>query len=243
MKIRRKLSNAVAHGVAAAFLLAGAGLVGGCGSSGAASRSGEMPTEAYVELGAADGAAAGERAAWVWWNDLVARYDGAFAGLIARSTPEIEPPRVRFTEWNVIESTDDKALVEQGVWLVDPPRLAPNGTKGFAETLSVRFLPVGPDVNSKDEALQGSKAYRDAYVGAWAAQYAAALHDREIALDAWVEDRYDIYRADVLIANGQMVAPKVARAAEPVEYQPYRKAELREVWTLIGGNLLEGFQP
>ena len=243
MKMMRKTSKRAGSGWPAAAMLASACLAGGCGASGELSRAGEMPADAYVEVGAADGAAAGERDAWIWWNELVARYDGAFAGLIARSNPEIEPPRVRYTEWNVIESTHNRAVVEQGVWSVDPPRLAPNGPRGFAETLSVRFLPVEEEMNDKDDVLQGSKLYRDAYVRAWAAAYSMALFDREIALDDWVEDRYDIYRADVLIANGQMVAPKVDRVAEPVGYQPYRKAELREVWTMIGGNLSIGFQP
>lgn len=226
---------------AALFALACVSLsLAGCGSQGTVGRSVEIPQSAWAEMGAAEGAAAGEREGWAWWNRLISKYDAAFARLILRHSPEIDPARAHFSEWAVLESNEREAIVEEGIWLVDQPRLAPYGAKGFAGSLSVHSPPAAP---AGDRTWRPS-AFQKAYAQAWAASYAAALHEREIALEEWIKDRYAIYRADVLIANGQVVAPKVSRTADKAHpQQPYRRAEKREVWVLSGGTFSSGSRP
>ena len=206
--------------------------VGGCSSGQRAGRQ-NVSKPAWVEIGAADGLDAGEGAAWDYWNAMVEQYDGAFASLITRSSPEIDPARARFTEWAVLESTSGEALVEEGIWVLEEPRLVPYGTKGFAEELAVRYLPI-PESGDLLKRKR-PREYEDAYAHAWETAYTATLHEREIALEKWIEDRFAIYQADMLIANGKVVEPKVDRQQQTVPHEPNRKAERREIWVLSGG--------
>ena len=188
----------------------------------------------WVELGSAHGGAAGEIAAWQWWNETVELHDGAFAALIARPNPLIGPLEAHFTERAILSSNGSEAVVEEEVWLLEGARLAPFGTKGFAESLVVRAV----NASEPGGLVLGEnppKAYREAYARGWAAAYTRALHDREQALELWVERRYAVYRADVLIARGDVEAPSVKRERVAAEASKHRRAARREEWTLEDG--------
>ena len=220
-------------------------LSGGCSSSSDES----VPAVVWIEAGHVDGAKAGEVAAWDYWNGLVEEYDGLFAPLIARSSPEIDPARARFVDWVVLESTSGSAVVEESVWMLDGPQLVPYGVRGFSSALSVRYTSAvsggapafpGFDVTDRDDKDEDGdsgdmKLYRDAYASAWEETYARTLHERELALEKWLDDRIAVYHADVLIAGGRVVAPRVEREPVDVPYNPERSVERREAWSLSGG--------
>ena len=188
----------------------------------------------WVAIGSADGAAAGEVAAWDWWNDTVELHDGAFAALIARPNPLVQPLEAHFTERAILYLNGSEAVVEEEVWLLEGARLAPFGTKGFAESLVMRAV----DEYEPRAPLLGEnppRAYRDAYARGWAEAYSRALQEREEALDRWLERRYAVYRADVLIARGEVKAPTVKRERIAPEASEHRRAARREEWTLEDG--------
>ena len=214
----------------AAAVWAAVGLYG-CGTTKGAGLEEESPH--WVELGSADGARAGTAAAWQWWNGLVEAYDPAFAREIARPNPLIQPAEAVFTERKIESAGENKALVEEEVWLLKGARLAPYGTKGFAESLTVRHKAEEPRAEILGQTPP--RAYREAYARAWAAEYARALHEREEALDHWLERRYSVYRADVLMARGDVQPVQVVRERLTPTASANRRAGRSEMWTLSGG--------
>ena len=207
------------------------GLVAGCGTQGLVGQSLEVPETVWAEMGAADGAVAGRRDGWAWWNRMILEYDGAFARLSARPRPEINLAGAYFSEPQTRGSSRRDAVPEEGDKLPGQPSLAPYGGGGFAESLSVRYLPPRQPMELKRRPA----AYHGAFAGAWAASYAAALHEREIALERWIKDRHASYRAYGLIAGSRVGGAKAGRLAEKVHPQPRRGDRQREVWILSGG--------
>ena len=207
------------------------GLLAGCGTQGLVGQSLEVPETVWTEIGAADGAVAGKRDGWAWWNRMIAEYDGAFARLTARPSAQIHPAGSYLSGPYLRDSIRRDADLEMHDLLVDQPRLAPYGAGGFAESLSVRYLPPGKPMGLKRRPA----AYHGAFGRAWAVSYAAALHEREIALERWIRERHAFYRADELIADSRVGGPKVSRLAEKVDPEPHRRNNKREVWILSGG--------
>ena len=206
------------------------GLVAGCGTQGLVGQSFEVPETVWAEMGAADGVVAARRDGWAWWNRMISEYDGAFARLSTRPRPEINPAGSYFSGPETRGSSRRDAVPEEGDWLPDQPSLALYGG-GFAESLSVRYLPPRQPLELKRRPA----AYHGAFARAWAVSYAAALHEREIALERWLRDRHAFYRADELIADSRVGGPKVSRLAEKVDPEPRRRNNKREVWILSGG--------
>lgn len=220
------------------WLAAAAAVVAlGCSSTGGGRATLAADNPQWAEIGLADGARAGERAAWQWWNQRVEAVDGVFAAETARPLGIVDPPRAYHAERIVIESTPDVAVVEQDVLLLSRSRLVPDGIPGFADVLRV---PIPLEQASAVTRLEKQPpAYRKAYAEGWNAAYTRALHEREKELDRWVMDRYAVFRADWLARYGGMEPVRVLRQAEPPESSATRRAGRRERWRVVGGRFPE----
>ena len=210
----------------------------GCGSS-----AGPAPPDAWAAIGASAGQAAGEAAAWRDWNRLVETLDGAFARALARPDGTIEPLRAYHAGRAVVAYGPGEAVIEEDVVRLSRPELAPDGVRGFADALRVP-LPAPDSVSAR--SAEGSlpdnplpESYGLAYASGYAAGYANAMHEREQALDRWIEDRYAVFRADWLIYSGQVSAPRIDRAPAAAPPMPAQRAASREVWVLRGGKFAE----
>ena len=209
----------------------------GCGTSGQAAK---LPHESahWTEIGMADGAATGERAAWEWWNGKIAEYDILFAAEIARSDTIIDPPRAYYADQAVLFTSPSEAVVEEEVILLSRGQLAPDGVPGFAARLRVAVPSRRPSSLEEIDQRPPGK-YRKAYALGWTAAYTRALQERVVVLDQWVQDRYAIFRADWLTRRGDVRPSSVVREEMPVYADPTRKVGARKRLVLVGGEFYE----
>lgn len=222
--MKRRLLPAAAVALAAIF-------AAGCATSDGTKLDPGNPQ--WREIGLDEGAKAGERAAWMWWNKRVDEVDGLFAAEIARPQGIIDPTRAYFIERVIRQRTPEEAVVEEEVILLSRAKLAPDGVPGFADSLRVPVPPADP---SPIRALKGHpEAYREAFAEGWNAAYTRSLHEREMELDLWVLDRYAVFRADWLARYGGMDPARVLREPQTPENHATRRAARRERWRVIEG--------